>query len=122
MLIFLPGVKFTKPLAQSANAMAWHSVFGTKDAIQFHQQNCTQLIKSTQLEITPNFYALVSTFFSYKFKVRENILAQNLLKLMLKLTLGVNFIISSFYIISCFKATFCVCIFLLNWKLEKNCL
>ena len=31
---------------------------------QFHQQNCTQPYKYTQLEVTPNFYAVLFMFYA----------------------------------------------------------
>ena len=66
------GVNFSNPLAQSANALAHKN-----DALLFHQQNCTQLYHHTQLEVTPNFYALCFTLCTRKIIV--NLLAQKLL-------------------------------------------
>ena len=66
------GVNFTNPLAKSANEPAqrvWRN--------QYHQQNFAQLYPYTQLEVTPNFYALYSA--AYISKLSVILLAQKLL-------------------------------------------
>jgi len=64
----ITGVNFTNLLVLSANALEINilrrqSVFGT---IQFHQQSYDQLYQNTQLEVTPNFYAIRSLLYTSK--------------------------------------------------------
>ena len=65
--------------------------FGAKDAIQFHQQNCTQLYQYTQLEVmskplcSTTFYAMCQKY------QRKSTGTKAAHKMMLKLTPGVNF-------------------------------
>ena len=66
------GVNFTNLMAQSTNAPA---VFFY--AIQIHQQNYAQLYQNTQLEVTSNFYAVLSAPYASKFNV--SLLVPNLL-------------------------------------------
>jgi hypothetical protein len=62
------GVNLTKLLAQNKNALViiiwcWQSFFF---AVQFHQQNCTQLYLYKQLENTLNFYAVLPVLYNSK--------------------------------------------------------
>ena len=69
------GVNFTIPLVQSTHVPEDSN--DAKDNIQFYQQICTQLYLCTELEVTPNFYALHSM--PYDRKISVNLLVQKLL-------------------------------------------
>ena len=65
-------VRFTKPLAQSANTPTHRVCLN-----HFHQQNLAQLYQYTQLEVTPNFSTLPSLLYASKFCI--NLQAKKLL-------------------------------------------
>ena len=58
--------------------MHWHMTLGAKYAIQFYQQNCSQLYKHTQLKFMPNLYALLSIPSTRKISL--NLLVQKVIK------------------------------------------
>ena len=79
-----PWVNFTNLLVQSVNVLAVSLLHQQSFfcAIQFHQQNCAQLYLYTQLEVTPNFYAVRDALYASKLSVNPK--ADH--KIMVKLT------------------------------------